>query len=262
MSTCLAALQYHQRWRSQRLSRGLWWETPLPSPALSPEASPWVATPTHGCTMTPSLSVKLATCWLSVSWQNPTLVSTAVRWPTLLEWVAVTVLPLSLVVSISNLYSLAPTFYDRCKALEREKEKSIGIKLEIKPGTLQLLVGCSYHWTTGSTAEERSKSAYNRHARGLSKLQLSNLDTLTIHHPSLRLKIMRVSAQTVWLYRQSTSSPQPHSPGISIHNLGSVSNSERERQLESPEASSMAVIRDLLWLLCCGSSGSVVIVSD
>ena len=100
-------LQYHRRWRSQRLSRGLWWETPPPSPALSPEATPWAATLTDGYTTTPSL--KLVACWLSISRQNLMLVSTAVRWPTLLDWVAVTLLPLNLEVSIYSLYCLTPT---------------------------------------------------------------------------------------------------------------------------------------------------------
>ena len=97
-------LQFHQRWRSQQLSRGLWWGTPPPSPALSAEASPWATTPTHGCTTTQSLSVKLVTCWLSISWQDLTLVSTAVRWKTLLDWMVVTLLPLSLEVSITNVW--------------------------------------------------------------------------------------------------------------------------------------------------------------
>ena len=29
---------------------------------------------------------------------------------------------------------------------ERERKKSTGIQLEIKPGTFLLLVGCSYYW--------------------------------------------------------------------------------------------------------------------
>ena len=107
----ISPLQYHQRLRSHRLSRGLWWETPPTSPALSPEASLWATTPTDGCTTTPSLSMKLATCWLSVSWQNLVLVSTAVRWPTLLTWLGVTLLPLSWEVSIGSLYCIAPTFH-------------------------------------------------------------------------------------------------------------------------------------------------------
>ena len=56
-------IQFHRRYRSQRLSRGLWLETPPPSPALSHEATPWAATPTDGYTTTPSLSpVKLVAC--------------------------------------------------------------------------------------------------------------------------------------------------------------------------------------------------------
>ena len=129
MSTCLAALQYHQRWRSQRLSRELWWETPPPSPALSPEATPWATTPTHGCTTTPWFLVKLEAYWMSVSWQNPTLVSTAVRWPTLLDWVAVTLLPLNLEVSVG--YS---TNFSWCKALEREKENPQKSSWKSNPG--------------------------------------------------------------------------------------------------------------------------------
>ena len=58
----LVPIQFHQRYRSQRLSQGLWLETPPPSPALSHEATPWVATPTDGHTTTPSLSVKRVAC--------------------------------------------------------------------------------------------------------------------------------------------------------------------------------------------------------
>ena len=101
----ISPMQYYQWWRSQRLSQGLWWETPPPSPALSTEATPW-AIPTHGCTTTPSLSVKLATCWLSVSWENLMLVFTAVRWPTLLDWLGVTLLPLNLEVNIGNVHTI------------------------------------------------------------------------------------------------------------------------------------------------------------
>jgi len=75
-------------------------ETPPPSPALSHGATPWVATPTDGYTTTPSLSVKLVACWLLISWGNQTLVLTAVRWPTLLDWVVMIQLPLSLEVSV------------------------------------------------------------------------------------------------------------------------------------------------------------------
>ena len=101
------SMQYHQWWRSQWHSRGLWWETPPTSPALSPEATPWAAIPTDGCTTTLSFFlVKLAVCWQSVFSQNLMLVSTAVRWPTLLDWVAVTLLPLILEASNGNIHTI------------------------------------------------------------------------------------------------------------------------------------------------------------
>ena len=56
---------------------------------------------------------------------------------------------------------------------DKERKKSTGIQLGIEPGTFRLLVGPSYHWTTGPMAEERKQaSLYNSHARGLSRLQL------------------------------------------------------------------------------------------
>ena len=96
---CTSFTQYHQRWRLQRLWRGLQLETPPPSLAQSAEATPWAATPTDGCTTTLSLSAKIAACWPLISCQNPTLVSTAVRWLTLLDWVVVKWPPLDLEVS-------------------------------------------------------------------------------------------------------------------------------------------------------------------
>ena len=49
--------------------------------------------------------------------------------------------------------------------LWKEKEKSTGIQLGIEPRTFRSLVGCSYHWATGPTAEiiSRQLSAVTQH---------------------------------------------------------------------------------------------------